>query len=350
MKRRSLIKGLAVGALTGIVCRGAAETKSQSLTPSTGLTKQLTFSRHINDRLTVAEYLKGPIQSFRTSFNEDGSIDYDGVRNFVDHCIAGGSKTILLTAGDSHLTSMTNEEIARLTRTVCEHTSGRAMVVAADRNSRTATSMEFAQYARSVGASVLMCQPPTWAKVSAASMAEHYVKVSENLLVMIVTNVFESDPAIGIEAIQTAIRKSEKVVAIKDDIFGELGAGVCKIVRGTGAVLFAGGLMKNHLWLLQRGCGTCYMSTFLVFAPQIKNRYWELIKAGDLNGAQAMVAEYETPFFDFLSALSCGWNAGMHGTLAIHGIIKRWLPKPYLSASDESMDQLRDFLRRKSLL
>lgn len=349
MKRRDFLTTLAAGAAGTTLGYAATEAGVRSSSPSTGLAKQLAFSRHINDRRTVAEFLSGPIQSLRTSFNEDGTIDYDGVRAFVDHSISGGSKTILLTAGDSHLTCMTNEEIATLTRTVCEHTSGRAMVVAADRNSRTTTSVQFAEYARSVGASVLMCQPPTWAKVSATSMAEHYVRVSQNLLVMIVTNVFDSEPATGIEAIQTAIQNSKNVVAIKDDIFGELGAGVCKIVKGTGVVLFAGGLKKNHLWLLQRGCGSCYMSTFLAFAPQIKNRYWTAIQSGDLSQAQAIVDDYETPFFDLLRALPCGWNAGMHATLALHGITKRWLPKPYLSASNEVSDRLKDFLHRNAM-
>jgi len=310
----------------------------------------LAFSRHINDRRTVSEYLNGPIQSFRTSFNEDGTIDYDGVRTFVDHCIVGGSKTILLTAGDSHLTCMTNEEIATLTRTVCEHTAGRAMIVAADRNSRTVTSVKFAEYAKSVGASVLMCQPPTWAQVSATSVAEHYVQVSQHLLVMVVTNVFSSEPAMGVEAIGTALQRSKNVVAIKDDIFGDLGDGVCKIVKGSGAILFAGGLNKNHLWLLERGCGSCYMATFLAFAPQTEHRYWKAVEADDLKQAQAVVDQYETPLFDQLRALPCGWNAGMHATLALHGITKRWLPKPYLSASDKTMEQLKDFLRQKELL
>ena len=350
MNRRNFLTKLAAGVVGSTVCRAGTEASFRTLSPSTGLAKQLAFSRHINDRRTVAEYLDGPIQSFRTSFNEDGTIDYDGVRTFVDHSIAGGSKTILLTAGDSHLTCMTNEEIVTLTRTICEHTSGRAMVVAADRNSRTTNSVLFAEYARSVGASVLMCQPPTWAKVSATSMAEHYVRVSQNLLVMIVTNSFDSEPAMGIEAIQTAIQKSKNVVAIKDDIFGDLGAGVCKIVKDTGAVLFAGGLKKNHLWLLQRGCGSCYMSTFLAFAPQIKNRYWKAIQAGDMNEAQAIVDHYETPFFDFLRVLPCGWNAGMHAALALHGITKRWVPKPYVSAGDETMERLRDFLHRNAML
>ncbi|MBS1798418.1 MAG: dihydrodipicolinate synthase family protein [Acidobacteria bacterium] len=350
MNRRKFLSTMGTGVLGNAIYPATAKAGPATSTPSTGLANQLKLSSQIHDRTSVAEFLNGPIQSFRTSFNEDGTIDYDGVRNFVDRSISGGSKTILLTAGDSHLTCMTNEEIATLTRAVCEHTAGRAMVVAADRNSRTASSLQFAEYAKSVGASVLMCQPPTWATVSAKSLADHYVAISQNILVMIVTNVFSSNHTMGIEAVKTAVRASPKVVAIKDDVLGDLGSGICKVVNGTGAILFAGGRMKNHLWLWQQGCGQTFMATFLAFAPAIEKHYWTRLQNGDAIGAQALIEQYENPFFDYLLALPCGWNAGMHAILSIHGITKKWLPRPYLSASDETVAQLKDYLRQHGML
>jgi dihydrodipicolinate synthase/N-acetylneuraminate lyase len=343
------LSAIGSGALGTAIYPAATKASQSALSPSTGIARQLALSRKIQNRADVAEFLNGPIQSFRTSFNEDGTIDYNGVRSFVDHSIAGGSKTILLTAGDSHLTCMTNDEIANLTRTVCEHTAGRAMVVAADRNSRTASSMQFAEYARSVGASVLMCQPPTWAAVSAKSLAEHYEAISQNILVMIVTNVFSSNHAMGIEAVQTAVQASQKVVAIKDDVLGDFGSGICKVVKDTGAILFAGGRMKNHLFLWKQGCGHTFMSTFLAFAPDIEKQYWVYIRHNDVDSAQALIDKYEAPFFDYLLALPCGWNAGMHAILSIHGITKKWLPRPYLSADDETVAQLKDFLRQHGI-
>ena len=81
----------------------------------------------------VREHLTGPFPSIRMPFNEDGSVDYEGLRHEIDFIIAAGSKTILLTAGDSHYMCLSDEEIAQVTRTTCEHTRGQAMVVAADR-------------------------------------------------------------------------------------------------------------------------------------------------------------------------------------------------------------------------
>jgi len=45
--------------------------------------------------------LTGPVASVPTLFSRDGSIDWNGLRNCIDFVISGGTKTILLTHGDS---------------------------------------------------------------------------------------------------------------------------------------------------------------------------------------------------------------------------------------------------------
>jgi len=107
--------------------------------------------------------LTGPCPTLRPSFNQDGSIDYDGVRNTVDFLIDNGLQNIMLTAGDTLFTALSDQEIAQLLKVVVEHTAGRALVVGADRGWGTGPSVEFAKYAREVGADVLMVRPAHWA-------------------------------------------------------------------------------------------------------------------------------------------------------------------------------------------
>ena len=348
MRRRDFIQRMAAA---GVAFPVAAANK-QALRSAGGLNKQIAFARGIKDRESVGRWLTGPIQSFIPSFNEDGSIDFEGVRNFVDRSIEGGSRTILITAGDSHLICMTNQEIAELTKIICEHTAGRAMVVAADWETRTATTVEFSKYAKSVGASVLMTKPADWAKsCSPASFAQHCINVAQHLPVMIVTNSFsQRGHDFGIQAIQAAVKGSERVVAVKDDLLGDFAPRLCEIVRGTGVVAFAGGFKENHLLLHKHGCGSCYMSTFQAFAPSVKDRYWAAFQSNDLDRAREIIAEYEKPYFDLLMSLPSGWNAGMHGTLALYGITKKYRPKPYLTITEEELSQVADFLRKKHLL
>ena len=68
------------------------------------------------NRDEIRACLTGPFPSIRMPFNEDGSVDYDSLRHEIDFIIAAGSKTVLLTAGDSHYMCLSDEEIAQVTR------------------------------------------------------------------------------------------------------------------------------------------------------------------------------------------------------------------------------------------
>jgi 4-hydroxy-tetrahydrodipicolinate synthase len=108
------------------------------------------------DHNRVREALTGPVTSIRTPFAKDGSVDYDGLRNTLDFNIDAGSKTMLLTAGDSHYIALSDQEIADVSRVVIDHTAGRAMVVTADRYYNTNQAVAFAKFAAEAGADVHM--------------------------------------------------------------------------------------------------------------------------------------------------------------------------------------------------
>ena len=110
----------------------------------------------------IRHALSGPVASVNTPFTREGAIDYRSLQNFVDFVIEGGSRTVLLTYGDSLYSILTDQEVAEVTRAVVEFTRRRAMVVAADRMWWTGRTVEFAAYCRNVGADVLMVLPPDW--------------------------------------------------------------------------------------------------------------------------------------------------------------------------------------------
>ena len=110
----------------------------------------------------IRSNLTGPVSSIRTPFMKDGSVDEDGLRSFIDRGIDGGSRTMILTAGDSHYYCLTDQEIADITKITVDHTAGRAMVISADYFYSTDRAIEFARFSKDVGADLYMTLPPTW--------------------------------------------------------------------------------------------------------------------------------------------------------------------------------------------
>jgi dihydrodipicolinate synthase/N-acetylneuraminate lyase len=109
-------------------------------------------SLDVPERAQIQEALTGPITSIRTPFRRGGTIDTKGLHNTIDLNITAGSRTVLLTAGDSHLISMSDQDIAEVTKAVVDHTAGRAVVVTADRHYNTNQAIAFAEFATNAGA------------------------------------------------------------------------------------------------------------------------------------------------------------------------------------------------------
>ena len=300
-------------------------------------------------REEIRAKLTGPVASVHVPFLRDGEIDYAGLRNLLDHNIEAGSQTMLLTYGDSLFTLLTDEEVADVTRVVAEHTAGRALVVAADRQWWTGKTVAFAQYARDVGADVLMVLPPNWAaSCTVDTFVEHYAAAAEHIPVMVVTNVFNSSTSVGLETLKILRDEVPGVVAIKDDLCGAFARKMTLLVHDQWAVV-SGGQKENHLDVLPYGCDG-YLSTFVQFAPQVTHRYLQAIESKDWDMAKAVIRDYDMPYFDFVLGLTGGFDAGVHGTYELFGLAERWRRKPYYSLNDGEMEQLATFFKSLNLL
>ncbi len=277
--------------------------------------------------------------SVHTPFMRDGAIDYDSLRGLVDRGIEAGSTTMLLTYGDSLFSLLTDDEVAAVTKVVAEQAAGRAAVVAADRIWWTGKTVEFARYARDVGADVLMVLPPDWAgSCTAETFVAHYAAVAAEIPVMVVTNVFSRSQAMGLEVLGRLRDETPGVIAIKDDLVGAFARKMALLLHGHWAVI-SGGQKQNHFDLIHYGCDG-YLSTFVTFAPQITQTYWQAVQTEDWVEAARIIREYDMPYFDYVLSVKGGFDAALHGTFEHFGLSQRWRRPPYHSLTDAQMEQL----------
>ena len=283
--------------------------------------------------------LTGPVMSVHTPFMRDGAIDYDSLRGLVERGIAGGSTTMLLTYGDSLFSLLTDDEVADVTRVVAEQTAGRAAVVAADRIWWTGKTVDFARYARGVGADLLMVLPPDWAgSCTAETFVAHYAAVAAEIPVMVVTNAFSRSQAMGLEVLRRLRDDVPGVIAIKDDLVGVFARKMAILLRGHWSII-SGGQKQNHFDLIHYGCDG-YLSTFVTFAPHVTQAYWQAVQTEDWVEAARIIREYDMPYFDYVLDVIGGFDAALHGTFEHFGLSQRWRRPPYHSLTDEQMEQL----------
>jgi 4-hydroxy-tetrahydrodipicolinate synthase len=300
----------------------------------------------------IRHNLTGPNATVRTPFQRDGSIDYDGLRNLLDFIIDAGSRSVILTIGDSLFSLLTDQEVAELTKATVEHVAGRAMVIVADKYWWTGKAVEFAQYARGLGADLVMVSPPDWgASATPETYKQHYAAVADVMPVMIVTDVFrQRGMQFGLDTIKLLVEEVDSVVAIKDDFAGEFGRRMCLMVHDKWAV-YSGGFKQNHLDVVPYGCDG-YLSTFITFKPDIAHTYWKAVQAKDFDKVQQIMKDIELPFWDCLMSLpggGVGKDGAIHAVYELYGITERWRRSPYYNLNDKEMEKLVHFLKSKKL-
>ena len=294
--------------------------------------------------------LTGPIASVRIPFTRDGFIDFAGLDRYIDYCIDGGSRTVMLTHGDSLYSLLTHSEIADVTRSVYTRARGRASVCAATGIWSTPEAKEFAEFCSDLGIDMLMALPPDWARsCNTEDFVEYYATLADILPIMLVTNVFKPrGDAFGLGTIERVRDEVTGVVAVKDDLCGDFGQKLSTLVYGSWAVL-VGGQKRNHMNVVHHGADG-FLSTFISFKADVATDYWSAIGDSDYEKAQRIIDRYEVPFFDFITPLPGGFDSGMHGVYELVGRYGRWRRKPYRSLTDAEMKNLAELCAELSII
>ena len=303
------------------------------------------------DRMTPDEIktqLEGPVMSIPTSFLADGAIDYDGVANVIETGIAGGTQVALLTVGDSQFAFMREQEVADVTQFVLDRAGGRAMVVAATGLWATAQSVEFAHYARDIGADVLMAAPAGQI-ADPVAVAAHYQAIAAVMPVMIV--------GFPPHAMLERLVDEPNICCMKED--GTDAYAVQTIESFDRHWKFmSGGKLGRHMLQWTYGCRS-FMDWSTSFAPHLGMGLWESLQSGDVPAAAKVVRDIETPLFDLSGHPTVvrtgqtypgGWQSLWRTCLELNGIASRYLRLPNRSGSEADLERIKPELLRLGLV
>jgi 4-hydroxy-tetrahydrodipicolinate synthase len=121
----------------------------------------------------------GSIVALVTPLQEDGSVDYDGLRKLIDWHIAEGTDCVGVvgTTGESPTVSV--EEHCEIIRVTVEHARGRVPIMAGAGGNSTREAIALARYAKEVGADCTLSVVPYYNKPSQEGIYQHYKAIAE---------------------------------------------------------------------------------------------------------------------------------------------------------------------------
>jgi 4-hydroxy-tetrahydrodipicolinate synthase len=134
--------------------------------------------------------INGSIVALVTPMQEDGSVDYPGLRRLIDWHVTEGTDCIGVvgTTGESPTVSV--EEHCEIIRVAVEHAKGRVPIMAGAGGNSTAEAIELSRYALKVGADCTLSVVPYYNRPSQEGIYSHFKTIAEAVdIPMVLYNV-----------------------------------------------------------------------------------------------------------------------------------------------------------------
>lgn len=132
----------------------------------------------------------GVIPPLITPFNEDLSVDVEGLRWLVRYLVERGVHGIFANSTTGEFVHLSRDEAVMITRIVLEEVGGRVWVISGVSANYTEDCVSLGRVFADLGVSGIIATPPYFFKVSAESLKKHYSTIAERVdLPLIIYNI-----------------------------------------------------------------------------------------------------------------------------------------------------------------
>lgn len=166
--------------------------------------------------------LGGVVVATTLAFKEDASapaglaVDYERFAQHVDFLMSNGCRGVGPNGSLGEYSALTDEERRKVVQVAVEAVAGRGIVVAGIHAPGWHQAVHWAQLAKEDGADGLLALPPTMYRASRADVIEHYTKLNEvGLPIMLYNNPIDTKVDLTPDLV-AELFELENVVAIKE--------------------------------------------------------------------------------------------------------------------------------------
>ena len=268
--------------------------------------------------------LNSPVYPIPPSFNDDGSLDLDGTKLYLDFLLSNGVESVMTTAGTSQFNLLSESEILSLNKKVIS--SGiKNKIIGIPEGSLEKTIDRILEYSKITDCALMLLFPERhYSDSYIVDFFKRCSEVTKNPLLIhgmwlrsakggnwdytpgVIDSIAAIPNFIGMKEETSEIGKSFGIISeIKDKDF---------------QIILAGGSQKRH-WFSGTNRDCTFLSGIGSIWPDLDKKYINLYKSGDLIGAKNIISNYETPVFEVF--MKHGWHYSMRKALQIKGFIRK---------------------------
>lgn len=184
---------------------------------------------------------KGAAVALVTPMNEDGSVNYNKLKELVDQQIEGGTDAIVACGTTGEAATLDLDEHIEVIRKTVEFAAGRVPVIAGAGSNDTAFAIKTVELAEEAGVDGLLVVTPYYNKTSQAGLIAHFTKIAEATSLPIILYNVPSRTGVNIKPeTYKELSKIKNIVATKE-ASGDISA-VAKIAHlcGDDLMIYSG--------------------------------------------------------------------------------------------------------------
>ncbi len=152
-----------------------------------------------------------------TPFNEDGSINFEGLGTNIDYQIENGTDAIIICGTTGEASTMTEAEHLECIRYAVERTNKRVPVIAGTGSNDTRTAIELSVEAEKLGADGLLLVTPYYNKTTQAGLIKHFTMIADSVNIPIILYNIPGRTGMGFTVDTLKVLAEHKnIVAVKE--------------------------------------------------------------------------------------------------------------------------------------
>ena len=241
---------------------------------------------------------KGSIVALITPFHEDGSVNYEKIRELIDWHIENETDAILVLGTTAEAPALTASEEDEIVRIAVEQAAGRVPIIAGSGSNNTMIAVEQSVKFEKMGVDGLLVITPYYNKTNKAGMIHHFTAVADAVNIPILVYNVPGRTGISITYdVLVEISKHPNIAGIKE-ASGDMGY-ACKVSRllGDDFNMYCGNDDITVPLMSMGGQGV-----ISVLANILPKETHDMVQAY-LDGDVKKAAEMQKYYLDFINAL-----------------------------------------------
>ena len=222
-----------------------------------------------------------------TPMNQDGSVNYDKLKEVIEQQIAGHTDAIIICGTTGEASTLTVEEHIECIRYCCEVVNKRIPVVAGTGSNCTRTAVDLSKKAEAAGADGLLLVTPYYNKCTQNGLKAHFKAVAESVNIPIILYNIPGRTGVKIapETVVELCKTVDNIVGVKDAT-GDLSEVADVLSMAGGSVDLYSGNDDQIVPILSLG-GIGVISVLSNVAPRQTHEICQKFFDGDVKGSCA---------------------------------------------------------------